>query len=625
MVYSPIMLDSFVSVAAAVFFAWICWGVGGTLVARHLKRWPSATARHVVSFAAGNIVYSCLLSFLGAGGLFFRNLFLVLLGAGLLLALARTAKTKEENGFPKPHRRDWGILLLVPFFAPSLLMALAPPFIRDALVYHLALPKLYLAAHGLTDIPGNFYSAFPKGQEMLWTLLLSVGGDRAPQVFSLLQHLVACLGVYALIKHRYGYFAAALGALGYGGTPVAAYFSGCAYVEPAIALMLISGIMIIAERESLTPTALSVMLGAVSGFLIAIKYTGLLYAGLYGLVLLALVAGNGWRAATRHALLFALAALPGCFWLIRNLLMIGNPVFPFAFGLFGGAGWDAERALTYSIYLHNYGLGRMPLDYLLLPLRLAWRGHFDSMEFDGFIGPLAPIFLVLAIVGVWLDRRGGKNPWLPLIGTAMLVSLAFFMFGTQQVRFYLPTQLFACVLSAPVLSVLSRRLQGRRRLAGAVALLVAALLIFNGYRLCTEIKGLNLTKVALGLESREDFLMRKAPGYPAIDYYNRTAGPDQKILCVFTGNYGYYFKHPMISDSFVEDYTLRRLLDAPGENPAVPFTQEGITHLMVNSAILAKSESLNQMQKAKFATILKRFGIIEFNYGNYFIFKFTSN
>jgi len=618
------MRSIFLPLATSFLVAWSCWGVGGKLVSRRIAGVRSATAGHVLSFAVGNIVVSYLLTILGVARLFNHSVFLALSGAGMLIALTHTVKRRSVF-FPKPHLHDAGLLILTPFLIPAFLLALAPPFMRDTLVYHLALPKAYLAAHGLTDIPGNFYSAFPKGQEMLWTLLLDIGGEQAPQIFSLLQHVATCLGIYVLVKSRYGAGAATLSVLGYGSTPVAAYFSGCAYVEPAMALMLVTALLTLAERKQLTTGALTVLLGATSGFLLALKYTGLLYAGLIALVFFAAQGRKDLRVPLRQTPLFALAALPGCFWLIRNLIQIGNPVFPFAYELFSGAGWDAERALSYRIYLHDYGMGRAPLDYLLLPLRLACCGRFDSMEFDGVIGPFALFFLFLAIAGAWYDRRRGQEPWLPLIGLATLVSYAFFVFGTQQVRFYLPTQILACIVAAPALSVVLRHLKGKRGLRAAATLLLASVLVFNGYHWFAELGKLGVVKPALGLEKREDFLNRRVPGYPAIAYFNRTASPQDKILCVFTGNYNYYFKYPMISDSFVEDYTLRRLLDEAGETPAAPFRQAGITHLMVNAAILAKSESLSQTQKVKFAKILKKFGTIEFEHRNYFIFKFASN
>ncbi len=57
----------------------------------------------------------------------------------------------------------------------------------------------------------------------------------------------------------------------------------------------------------------------------------------------------------------ALALLLGGGWYVRNFVQTGNPVYPFAYSIFGGNNWDAQMAAQYETDQRAYGFGRTPL------------------------------------------------------------------------------------------------------------------------------------------------------------------------------------------------------------------------------------------------------------------------
>jgi len=154
------------------------------------------------------------------------------------------------------------------------------------------------------------------------------------------------------------------------------YFTGCGYVEPALLMTLGASLLVLflflgsrSEKsltESLNLRPIS-LLGFLAGWMPALKYSGLIYLGLIGLILL-------WkhrRVASKKGLsvigVFSLSAVPCLSWMIWNWMTLGNPVYPMAWFLFGGRGWDETRALAMSQYFDIYGMGRNLLDYLILP------------------------------------------------------------------------------------------------------------------------------------------------------------------------------------------------------------------------------------------------------------------
>ena len=204
-----------------IAFGSTCWAVGDFLRERFFRGnfKLSAIARHTLSFAAGNVFISYLLTALGFIGAFVPAVLWALFFTGIGITIWRIAQDfrrshisgsviqtiREEaiSRIPEDKRKEGSapiflMAILGLFFLPAILQAAAPPYVRDSLVYHLLCPKEYLKAGCLLHIDGNLFSAFPKGHEVLMTLLLAISGDRAAQGFSILQQIAAIGSVYSL-------------------------------------------------------------------------------------------------------------------------------------------------------------------------------------------------------------------------------------------------------------------------------------------------------------------------------------------------------------------------------------------------------------------------------------------
>jgi hypothetical protein len=99
------------------------------------------------------------------------------------------------------------------------------------------------------------------------------------------------------------------------------------------------------------------------------------------------------------------AALVGSPWLIRNLIVAGDPVFPYHIGPFFGAGpeWDAAR----TAFMQGHGWGWMALWRApLLPIETVLLGQQGSFEFDATLGPA---LLLRVPLGVLTVRRSAGS------------------------------------------------------------------------------------------------------------------------------------------------------------------------------------------------------------------------
>jgi hypothetical protein len=655
-------------------FGAACWAAGDLLRNLFFNEPLPFIARHTLAFTAGNVAFSYFLTALGFSGLYIPWVLKTVFFAGIGLAFlkiiiegkalfsryargllnhrgrfraskniqgrednpARNIFFSSENEAPR-NKRDGSIALLflvalvMLFLIPAILQAAAPPYTRDSLVYHLLCPKEYLNAGRLMHIQGNLFSAFPKGHEVIMTLLLSNAGDRAAQGFSVLQQVAAIGELYSLTYLMAGPWPAALCTIGYATVPPVMYFTGCGYVEPAL-LMTLGGCLLvlvfsiryaketnIAGSMGLRPFA---FIGFLAGWMPALKYTGLIYVGLIGLILL----WSQRKVLPKRALsmigVFSLSAVPGLCWMGWNWMVLGNPVYPMAWFLFGGKGWDETRTLAMSQYFDVYGMGKNLPDYFLLPWRLAFSGRFDTICFDGAIGPFLILAVILVVVSaILLVRRRLAGSMLRAIGLMFLVSAAFFLFGTQQVRFWLPSQMLACVFAVPSIALIVNWTRKKHAIKGVLFLVLIGCLAWNIWFLGQQFLKIGFYRPVLGMETEKDFLIRNVPGYLALKFINQNLPPRSYLLCVWTGSYGYYLNRKYYSDTFIEDIILKEFIHASanGEGLSQRLTQAGFTHLFLNLAILEKN--MEEGERVTFSYFLRDETRELFRHQNYGVFE----
>ena len=639
-----------------ITFGATCWAVGDILLKGFFGKNVVLTGlvRHSLAFAIGNVAISYLLTALGFIGGFVPSVLWAVFFIGIVITIwhivgevrlssrlesaNETIREEMDKTVAKERKKENALyiflmVILGLFYLPAILQAAAPPYVRDSLVYHLLCPKEYLKAGHLVHIEGNLFSAFPKGHEVLMTLLLAIGGDRAAQGFSIVQQIVVISSVYCLTRLMSGPWSSVLCTLGYATVPTVIYFSGCGYVEPAL-LMTLGGSLLalslsfrykpgrearMTESTGLGPISL---IGFLAGWMPALKYTGLIYFGLIGLILLWNHRKVPYKKALSVVGIFTLSALPGLSWMGWNWMTLDNPVYPMAWFLFGGRGWDEARALAHSIYLDLYGMGRNPLDFLFLPWRFAFSGEFDTTRFDGAMGPFLIVFLVLAIISlIFLIRRRSVNGVMKEIGFMFFISATFFVFGTQQSRFWLPSQMLACVFAAPAIEFLVNWVRRKQTIKIILFLGLIGSLAWNMWFLGKQFFAVAYYKPALGLEREKDFLKRKVPGYPAIEFINQNLPPHSQLFCVWTGAYGYYLDRKYYSDTFIEDITLKGFLQGSsnGKELSQKLIQAGFTHLFLHLSILEKN--MEQSERIILGDFLEEETRELFRFQNYGVFE----
>ena len=286
--------------------------------------------------------------------------------------------------------------------------------------------------------------------------------------------------------------------------------------------------------------------------------------------------------AGRAARFAAVACAIGSPFLLRNWIWRGNPVFPTAFGLFGGEGWDGWRAWAYGVTLANYGHGRELLDYLLLPWRLfTWRSM--GTGFEGSLGPVVALGLPL---GLWLALRrspGARPARLHLVWVVWIS--VFWALTVQQARFFLIATPALLALLAAGVTRLAPHLPVPRPVAVAACVLLAVQLGWS-WAPATALWSHQHTGAWLaGRLDRDELLARMLPeSYRATQEAASLVPEDGRIWLVWMRGYTYYLPRDYRLDCIFEGWRLEALLDVASgpEELGDALRADGITHLLVN-------------------------------------------
>ncbi len=395
-------------------------------------------------------------------------------------------------------------LILVPFVLP----ALYPPTAFDATLYHLPFARAFVATGGVPYLIDRRFPVFPQANEILFAAVMLFGRDVAAQGVQFLATLLtaALLAVWARRVFPELRAAGALAAALFLGSPLVAYLAGTGYVEAGLTLFATGGLYAAdrwretGDRHWLVPAAVLAATAA------DVKYLGLYFLGA-AVLLVALGRARPAGERALDVLLFggiALAVLAP--WYLRIFLLTGNPVFPYAAGLFGASPWQS---------LPFPGQHTSLLQRLVRAARLSWDLVF-ARESYGRLPPLSPAYLAaLPLLAAGAVRDARVRLWLA-VAAAYALACSWL---PRDSRYLVPVLPLVSVAVAGSLAVCAGPWRRSRLLAWVLCL--GCLLPGWLYGLYSVERNGALPVTAA---QRDAFLARKVPLYPAVAWLNRTRG-----------------------------------------------------------------------------------------------------
>jgi hypothetical protein len=424
------------------------------------------------------------------------------------------------------------ILLMTTILACQYLTALAPPLQFDALTYHLAIPKAYLQAGHLIYLPNNIFWGMPQLVEMLYTLVMFMGGAEAAPILGWWIGLLALIGLTGFVKSVFeqetAWIAAACLMAGSGLTT--SLSSG--YVEWASILYGLSVLICLFRWFVDDQVSLLGMAGVLAGMALGTKYTNgiILIAGV--IVILFLKKSISFKKQLTNSFWFGGMAVIAAFpWLIKNFLATSNLFYP----VFIPSGAMDSTLLTF------YQFKPFVQDWsrvILLPWQATIWGVDDG---DGFSASIGPLLLGLAPLTLihWTKLEANQKAAVKISLSILLVGFIVWTVGSQFRGLLMQTRLYFIIfpawalLAAAGYASISKINSHNIRFGKLADTFILLALLFNTFYTIKATSASNPISVILNLESRESYLTRHLGGYEIAMQALQSLPENSKVLMLW--------------------------------------------------------------------------------------------
>lgn len=477
------------------------------------------------------------------------------------------------------------------------LLCATPPISRDALIYHLTIPKLWLKHGCIYEIPWRFACA-PMNINLLYLACLWLGSD----ILSKFVHYAFGLGTAILIykylrTEKVGPNWALLGPLLFLTTPIVTRLASEAYIDLGLAFFVTLAVLAISRwrRSKYKQNSWLLVSGTAIGIAIGSDYSAIIALLFLGLMLVYFYAKDTRRQirAIQYGICFALIALllfaP---WGIRNYLWTNNPIYPHFNGLFNPSPEISEQEqipaspISGFFHLRELMYGETFWETLVIPIRFFFEGRDNSDQF--FAGRLNPI-LIMAVPFAFLGQAMRRDRGFFLGFSAFFICVLYFV-AAKHIRLIVPVLPMLTLLCIAGLKNLSEVSTKRPLLATIVFVGIGIALLMNCLYTTYRFNMIRPLAYVLRQESRDQFLSRNLGSYPAIAYINRHLPTDARVSFIFVGYRGYYLNRAYQLHSGYGMSVVKDMVQASDKPTAFAAYLRSLhsTHLLIRNDLFEK-------------------------------------
>lgn len=494
-----------------------------------------------------------------------------------------------------------------------LILSCVPPITRDALVHHLAIPKLWLNHGGIYEIPSSVVSYYPMNLDLLYMISLYFGNDIVPKLIHFSFALATAWLLFAYLAKQLDRYYAFVGVLLFLSTPVVIKLSITAYVDLGLIFFSTAGLMkLLRWHADFLRIKHLVMAAVFCGLAMGTKYNGLIVFLLMTLLVLFLSSPGIHKSGSNpyrmvfYSLFFMLTAiLVFSPWWIKNTIWTGNPLFPL-FDRWFNPSTHLETVSLPPLVLRKLLYNESWWEIVLVPLRIFFEGQDDAHQY--FDGRLNPALIILPLFSFFASSRDEdstreKNDKIVLAGFSVLFILFVFFQTNMRIRYMSPAIPCLVILSIygmkNIFFIIDRYAVGSTRNV-VKGLLVATVLFFfsfNAAYILEQFRIIMPFQYLSGNLSRDQYIEKFRPEYAAIQHANLLLSPNDKLLALFIGKRGYYSEREMSFDIDMFKSSIRK--SASPEALHLNLIDMGFTHLLIRFDMFENWCNRNLDQKEK--------------------------
>jgi len=500
--------------------------------------------------------------------------------------------------------------ILAVLFISIVILSLVPPISKDALVHHLAVPKLYLDNGGIFEIPFMPFSYNPMNLDLLYLIPLYFGNDIIPKFIHFFFALLTGWLIFDYLRRRISTLYGLTGSLFFLSIPIIVKLSITVYVDLGLIFFSTASLLLLLRWMKNGFRMRNLVFSAVlCGLAMGTKYNGLVSFCLLTLFVPFLHSRYNqgrspgfFKSAGQGLVFFFIALLIFSPWMIRNYKWKNNPIYPLYDNWFNPTKNQVTKDITRdAIEKQSHGLFTYRnivyhetwWQLMLLPVRIFFQGKDGNPQY--FDGKLNPFLLFLPILAFCRIREGPSHlrneKKILLAFSALFFGFAFFSTGLR-IRYISPIIPPLVILSVFGIRQMFQRVEriysqnGRRVGVALVFGVVAVALGINGLYIYKQFKEVDPFGFLSGSVSRDAYIDKYRFEYPAIRYINRNLPNDAKIFFIFIGKRGYYCdKEYQLDNGSL--YKIVKRSDSP-EQILSELKNMGINHLLIRYDLFDK-------------------------------------
>ena len=493
------------------------------------------------------------------------------------------------------------LLILILFI---IILGSVPPVSKDALVHHLALPKLYLKHGGIYEIPFMRFSYYPMNLDLLYLIPLYLENDIVPKFIHFSFAILTAWLIFNYLKRRTNIVYALTGALFFLSIPIIVKLSITVYVDLGLIFFSTASFLLLLRWiENGFRLKFLIISAIFCGLAMGTKYNGMITLFLLTLFVPFLYSRYtksgkpGFLRPVGYGMLFLFVALlffsP---WMIKNYIWTNNPLFPLYDHWFNPQDAIDRQAIglfTYRSLVYHETWWQMAL----LPVRVFFQGQDGNPQyFDGKLNLFLLVLPFFAFYRIRKDPQVLRNQKKIILAFAGLFFASAFFSSGMRVRYISPMIPPLVLLSVfgvrKMLEVISELGARYLRNVGFAAIFLILPFSFwlNACYILDQYKYVDPFSYLDGSLSRDEYISRYRFEYPAMRYINENLPADARILFIYLGNRGYYCDREYVFDMNKNRSTLGQLVkmsDKP-EKIVGGLKEMGITHLLINYDIFNK-------------------------------------
>ncbi|MCP3940841.1 MAG: phospholipid carrier-dependent glycosyltransferase [Desulfobacteraceae bacterium] len=468
------------------------------------------------------------------------------------------------------------------------IMSAVPPVSRDALTHHLAVPRLYVQAGNIHELPDIVPSYYPQLLDLIYCIPLIFGNDIIPKYIHFAFALFTAFLIFLYLQKELNRFYGMLSVLFFLSLPVIVKLSITVYVDLGLIFFSFASLICLLKwydkKFHLRWLFLAALCCALAS---STKYNGLITC----FILTALTPFlylKGISTTTNQSLenitvpsarqkkypQLKAAGYGICFllistaifspWMIKNYVWTKNLIYPLYDNYFNSKSKiisknHATKPAMNHFLIRKYIYGESLLETITIPLRIFFQGEDDNPKFfDGQLNPLLFLLPLFAFISIKKKTEQNLIHQKTLLAFSLLYIMIVFFHQDMRIRWIGPAIPPLIILSAHGLKNIFQLMTTTKKLPpkkhlylswikkSILFILIFSMASLNAVYIYQLFKKIAPQTYITHKITRSEYIEQFRPEYATLQFSNQHLKGNIKLLAFFLGNRRYYSTHDII-------------------------------------------------------------------------------